>query len=426
MIGAALPLSLLLATAAAPQPHVRATVPAAAHADAVALTFDEALARAERLPAAAAARAGLAERRSFDEAISGLGNPVVSVSAGGRTLPGETVFTGELTAIQPIPLSARGSAARDAAAAERAAVEAEVRGMLLAARTEAADAWCALRGAEGALEAAAGEERLADDLVARAERAAAAEVVTAAELADLHAWRAEVRLARIQLEADVHERGVALGRALRAPQAVHVRAAGELPEVALPDPAARESLLDAAGALPPAALPAARLRATRAELREQAADATPWLGVGASVVQDQPGERAYFGVLSFELPIFRRGQRERARLVTEVARGEADVSEARSAAAQLASEALHDVERTADALAVLEGTLLPRARDAARLHQLALESREGTAVEFLAARRTLLQAEARARLAAAEHAAARYRLALLLAAVASDGAGVTP
>lgn len=421
MIGPVL-LSLALPLAApAPQeavPQAAETTPAAAEVQA--LTWEEALRLAAALPDAAALRAGLVARAPLDGATSGWGNPSLTVAGGIRRTDG-SAFTAEVEVLQPLPLSDRSAAAAAAAGAERTATAAAIDRLLLDARLEAARGWCALHGAGAVLEAAREEERLAEDLLDRASRAAEAGVYTSAELADLLAWQAEVRLLRLEAEREVRRLGLDLARTLRLPASRPLVAAGPLPSIPLPEPAERERLLASPERLPDVREEAARLEAARARLREAEAAAVPPLGIGASIVRDDAEEHAFLGILSFELPTFQRGQRERAQLAGEVAAARASLLAARSETAAAVRAALLEAEETAASLRVIEEVLLPSARNAARLHQLAFDAGEGIAVELLGARRTLLAAETRARLAAASHAAARYRLALLLEAAADEG-----
>lgn len=381
------------------------------------LTWDQALELASGTPAAQALREAASSRKPLDDSIGGLSNPELSLSPGVRNNQGRSSFAGEIGISQGIPLSDRAGAGRAAARSETALLEGEARTRTLAARTEAATAFCALEGAESSLAFTTEEERLAAELLARIEEGAAAGIFTAADVAEGRAYLAEARLARTAVEGEVFERGLDLAAAVRLPQTAPVSTSGGLPTVELPPPAERERLLARTKSLPPAQLAALQASTFRAQLAESEAFAVPELGVGAAVVQDEAQDRAIFATLRFALPLFQRNQRARAQLAAATRAAEGEQAEAELSSGRLAAFALHEVEHTGETLSLLENELLPSSREAVRLLELALGSGEVTVLDLIRARRALAQAEARQRRAAAEHAASRARLSLLLDAL---------
>lgn len=393
---------LLVATAAAP----------------ASITWDEALTRASLPPAARAAADAARDQRELGESISGLPNPEIAILPGVRYLPEGSVFTGEASVSQGIPLASTGATRREANRSEAAALDGQARLLSLAARSDAAEAFCNLRGLEDSIEFARGEEKMAEDFLERVRLGARSGIFTATELADAEAFAAEASLHRITLEGRSFSLGTDLARLVGYEAPTPLVTSGPLPAFSTPDEDQKRMLLASADKLPSVVVEDLQVRALRAREEEARVDAIPSLSVGAAAIRDNPDDKAWFATFSMDLPLFDRGQRQRAALRGEARAREGEKAQALLNARRLVADALFELEQTGRILEVLDGRLLPSAREVAKLVEFSHRSGETTVIEVLRARRALLQVEARQRQAAADHVLAQARVHLLLDALA--------
>jgi hypothetical protein len=115
------------------------------------------------------------------------------------------------------------------------------------------------------------------------------------------------------------------------------------------------------------------------------------------------------------VPVFERGERERATLAAEVARARGNELDSVLAAQAERVLWLHDVEHSREVLAVVLDKLLPAAHAVADAQYKRVQAREATAQEWVLARRAVLKSELDAVRARATHALACFLVAEALA-----------
>ena len=121
--------------------------------------------------------------------------------------------------------------------------------------------------------------------------------------------------------------------------------------------------------------------------------------------------------MSLSVPVFERGQRERANLMASAARrkieSEAALSEAQGDFRQL----LHDVSHYGELSKLITEMLLPSAEREVSLRERLLLAGDGTVLEVLQARRAYLTARTQAARVLASLLGSRQRMALYLTAL---------
>lgn len=378
--------------------------------------WEEALERARRTPGVSAAGRAANEKRALDESVGGLGNPEVGLAAGVRKGEPDSGFEGEVSIVQPIPLSSLGAERRTAARAETKVLDVQARALRLQRSLEVAEAWVLLHATQRVLEETEAAVALADEFLDGVERGSRAGIFTADEVASARAHAARARLARLDAEGEAFDRGVELARLTLHPGPLPLRTDGPLPHADLP-PAMEWADRLRPERLPPVLVPILQAEAARARLREQeVAGRTIWLGVGAAAIREAE-ERALVGTLSFGLPLFERNQRERGQLLAEARAEEGRGEEARATAHTLASSLIHEVEHTEEVFRLVNDLLLPSAEERLRLIRLSFQVGETTILEVRQAQEELLDVRIRLHRAQAARALARLRLAFFLEAV---------
>ncbi len=377
------------------------------------LTFDEALALAERNPVVQAQAEGVEARRSLAESVPWLvANPSVMVQPGWRRL--QTGGTGPelyLGVTQDVSLAGAGRSRRETALKESAAdgLELAIRRRIL--RLGTAQAWLALWAAQGALEAARREHTLIVDLHEKVARGAAAGGFTKVDVAVTRAYVAEAHLAELSLEGEVFSRGIALNRVLGRDDD-DTLVAGALPDIRLADVAPSE-VLDAASRSSVVGAAAALTEATKAHGVELEAQRGTSLQVGALGWREGGGDLAAVGTLQLTLPVFERAQRERSANAAAQAQAQGRERAALVEERLERRDALHEVEHTAEVRKAVEDELLPAATDSADGIERRFAAGEATAQDVVMARRTLVATTARRIRARADEVFARFRLAVL-------------
>lgn len=373
------------------------------------MTFDEALRLASEAPAVAAARAAVTERRRLSQAVSPLSaNPQLTVQPGVRQHSGglgPELFVG---LAQPFSLAGHGAARREALDRELEHDESLGRSLLQTSRLRTGRAWLSRWAAQTALAEAQRELELATDWATRVERASSSGGMTKVDAAAARAWRAEAALAVLAAEGEAFVAGVRLSEALGLDAREPLAAAEALPELALPDEAQLARTLAGAEQAPAVRLSANARDAEEARLLELKAANGTWLQVGVQGGREGAGDLVGLGTLQLTVPAFDRGERDQARLVAQVARAEGDRRDALARARAERVDTIHELTHTREMLEVLEDDLLPAAEDAARFAQKRLEGGEGTAFEWISARRTVLAAKSRHVRARADHALSRF------------------
>ncbi|MCU0697531.1 MAG: TolC family protein [Myxococcaceae bacterium] len=375
-----------------------------------ALSFDEALALAEKSPTLEGQQRAVERQAALAEAVPLLvANPAVFVQPGVRRLGTGAVGPEAYVGVtQDVSLSGAGSSRRASARREVESAIAERRLARRQLRLEVAARWLSLWSAQALLESAREEARLAQDWAAKVERAAATGGFTRVDVAVARAWQAEAVLTALSLEGTVFQRGIALNRVLSLARTTPARASPALPALGgegdkrprLSDDVTRSPLVEAADA----ASDAQRLRT-----EELLAGRGTTLQVGAMGWREGTGDLAAVATLQLTLPLFERAQRERAVAEASLARAEAAADLARSAELADRVDAHHELEHTAEVLAVVEGQLLPATLDATSGLERRFDAGEADAQDLVVARRVLVATRARVVSARAEVVLARFR-----------------
>jgi len=392
-------------------------------ADSQALSFDAALGLATSTPNVIGRAQAAREKVALDQRIAAVPfNPQVTVQPGWRLAPAgarQPELIAEI--VQPWNLSGQSSARRRAAGLEEDALRAGARVAALDARLAAARAWIDLWAAERLVEEARREEAIAGELERLVARAAALRALTRADLAEARAYHAEARSTLLAVEGELYLRGIALAREVAAPEVAPLRTAGPAPSPPIPGAAQLAPLLRQAATLPFVEVRALQARAARArEIEDHAARGTI-LQLGAGVQRDAPGGLVVSGLARVTVPLFERGERERAGMRAEAAALDGERENALIAARADLASSVHEVEHTAAMLAVVRDDLVPASREAAQTRRRIFENGGATLLEVLQSDRAAVVAASRQWRIEAEHAWARTKLWLLVAEIALKG-----
>lgn len=387
------------------------------------VSFDEALGLAQKAPVVVAGERAAERASSIGASVSAMSsNPQVTIQPGGRLAPASDVGPEMVVSVsQSWNLAGLGAARRATLAAEVETLRAEARATALAERLGAARAWIDLWAAQKLVTLASAEADVARDLAKLAEKAFAAQAATRADTADARAYQAEAKLMVIDAEGEVLEIGLALAREIASPRAEPLAASGDPPRPSLPEPGSWATVIAGVDRLPAVQVKALAQRAERARAVEEGAARGASLSVGVVVQKDGPENYAAFGALSLTVPIFDRGERERAPVE---ARAEKLAGEKASAILDARIElaaGFHHVRHTGEILATVRDELLPPLVEAAEAREALFRAGDGTMVEVLGARRRVIGAKARLVRAQAEHAWARVKVWLYLAELQRSG-----
>lgn len=390
-----------------------------------AVSFDQAIGLALRAPGVKGAERAAAVKRRIDQQISRSPyNPQIFVQPGVRLAPSQARgVEGMVEVLHSWNLAGYAGARRKSARAEEEVLSAEARAVALERRLVAARAWLDQWGAQAVLGALERDEQTAVEFLRLVERAQRAGAMTMADLADARVYRGEAHLAVLGAEGDVYERGLALGRAAGLRAEEPTMTAGDLPSPPLPDDKAWRRMLDRVGHLPAVELRALRTRAERLRETEERAARGTLLQLGVIGQKDSPDGYLVYGEARLQMPVFDRGERERAGMAALAEQMEGEAGEAVIEGVTALAEARHEVAHTGEVLAELRDRLAPSAAEGARLRETIFRGGEGTILEVLQARRAAAAAAVRLRRAEAEHAWARVKAWLLLASVDADQGG---
>lgn len=405
-----LPVSMQVAAAVSP--------PAAAG-----VTFDDALGLARQAPAVTAGARAAERAAAVGAGVSSMAsNPQVTLQPGGRLAPATDIGPEFVLSVsQSWSLSGLGAARKASLAAENDALRAEARAAALAQRLGAARAWLDLWAAQKVAALASDEAAVARDLAKLADKAFAAQAATRADTADARAYQAEAKLLFIDAEGEALEIGLALARETASARAEPLAAAGEPPEPALPEPGTWATAIAQVDRLPSVRVKALAQRAEQARSVEEGAARGAHLSLGVVVQKDGPENFAAFGSIGLTVPLFDRGERERAPIE---ARAEKLAGEKASALIDARTElaaAFHHVRHSGEILATVRDELLPPLIEAAEAREALFRAGDGTMVDVLAARRRVIAAKARLVRARADHAWAKVKVWLYLAELQSAG-----
>ncbi len=364
------------------------------------LRFEDALARVDStgdVSAAAAAvrtrKAGLATLGAFTS------NPQLVAQPGLRTEQGPPAPEGQLTLTQSFNLGGL-SGARRAVARDEAEVAALQHRLLRQERRIAvAQAWLETWAAQAASATAHEEEDSAKDLLARLQRNVASGAVTRVELATARAFAAEAAALHLEWEGRRVEAGAALASLLGLEEIA--LAEGPPPTFGATRVAVEPS------SLLPVKVAAAELRTEKNRGGEVQAQWATQLQVSLQGGREAPNQ--WFGNvgLGITLPLLEQGQRERVVHDANALRLSGAVSAAEGRARIALRLAEHELEHTAETLAVVKHQQLPAAEEAAALEAQRFAQGEATLLELTLLRRQALAARIAAVVAEARFIAAR-------------------
>lgn len=387
------------------------------------VTFDEALGLARQAPSVTAgerAAEGLGKAAASLSSMSS--NPQVTLQPGGRIAPAADVGPELVISVsQSWNLAGLGEARKTTLKAEGEALRAEARAAALAQRLGAAKAWLDLWAAQKLSALASAEAGVARDLAKLAEKARAAEAATKADDAEARAYHAEARLMVIDAEGAVFELAQDLAREIAKAGTEPITASGEPPEPSLPEPGTWATALTQVERLPAVQAKALAQRAEKARAAEEGAARGTQLSLGVVVQKDGPQNVAAFGMVGVTVPLFDRGQRERAPVLAREEKLAGEKASATIDARTELSAAFHHVRHSGEIVAAVRDELLPPLTEAADAREAIFRAGDGTMVDVLAARRRVIAAKARLVRARADNAWAKVKVWLLLAELQGSG-----
>lgn len=383
----------------------------------LALSFDEALALAERAPLVAAAQRSAHTKRQLDAQISRLPyNPQLGVQLGYRRELVEAGVDAVVSLAQSFNLAGYGAARLRSARVEEATLDAEALAARLRQRLMSARSWTALWGATAARREAEIEVGLMGEFLTRIEHGAQAGALIQVDVTEARAYLAEARLQALTIEGEVVDLGLELARSIGRATDAPLQPTGPLPEPVLPESpkVVRDQLLALAGELPEPR--ARRLLSEGERLRavETRAQRGTQLALGAQWVHEPSAPSTILGTLSLQLPVFDHGERERADLLASAERLRGAAADALLTAKTELVAALHELEHSREIWEHLTTSMLPASETNLRLRERLLQAGEGTVLEVLLARRSLAAIRGRTARAQAGHSFARYKLWLYL------------
>ncbi|MBX3273169.1 MAG: TolC family protein [Sandaracinaceae bacterium] len=384
------------------------------------VTFEQALALSDASPAAEAPRRELATREPLDDGIGGTAQATNVTLMPGLGLGADQAagLDAQAAVTQSWNLADLGGVRRRAAREERQALGARARADALRVRLEAARRWIDLATFQEVAATLEAQREVLAARLERTERARAAGVASALDVAAARAALAELEQRRLDVEGDrvgaANQLAVAMGR----PPERGLRAEGPLPSPALPRRAAIEARLARFEALPEVV--ASRLASLAARAREAEASAAyaPVLAVGAQLERSVADTWVVYGIASLTFNAFGEERRAVSRSAAEADRAEVELDAARVRARAEVEDALHDLEHGWRRLRGLEAELLPALDALVASSERALAAGEETVFAVHDARRRqldVLEVAARARGALSW---ARVRLWLMLAELA--------
>lgn len=354
------------------------------------LTLEQALALArERGPALLAARERVEEARGRLLGASALlrENPSIEGAAGRRSSEDDDSFAGDVAVLQSFELGGRRAARIRGAEASLANASAAADDALRRALREVAETFQRAVHAREHLRLAREAETVASDIVSIAERRYRADDVPVLDVNLARSALARARAERLAVEA---EQAASLGAlrvrlGMRGEEALAVEG-----ELRAQPPLALAELLARVDARPDLKALEAELREGEAELALARGAAWPELGLGARYERDE-GDDIVLGALTFTVPLFDRGQGERAEAGARIRRLRLELEAARRAAGSEVRTAFDVAERHAAAVAVLERDALPLLDENERLSRRSYEAGQIGLADLLLVRREILE-----------------------------------
>ncbi len=368
------------------------------------LSFDAALSRIEDSPGLAGVRAATVERRDALGHLSALpNNPQLTLQPGFRTLPSQpTGPEGFVSLAQTINLGGLSSARRAVATSEADASALQWESERRATRVAVARAWFDAWVARSVTHALRAERDDVGALIERLKRAVVNGAVTRIELATARTFDAELHLQLLEWEDRGIDARVRLATLLGFE---------EMPDVVdvLPDIAAATSDRPALTRLPHVKLLDAERALETLRGDEVAAQWASQLLVSLQFGHEWQGQWVGYAGLGFSLPVFERGQRERAAHRANARRLEGATALATRNASVEWQRIAHELEHTEEVLDVAQREQLPAATEAAELETRRYEQGEATLLDVTLLRRQAVVARVAVFIARANVLEARHR-----------------
>ncbi len=380
------------------------------------LSFAEALVIAEEVPLAVALEDAQARRAGLRDDLSRMPfNPVLQLQPGYRHLKagrsGPEVYASVMQRVSVSGLGKKRARALEAELSHDEALRALARRLT---RQHVASAWLAQWSAQALQALAESEREGAVRLVRDFERALSAGEATRVDLEQARAFAATAELYVLNAEGRVFEAGIALTRSIGLTADGPKVVAAELPVIDVDH--LQPDLTEHAVRSPEALEAASRERVEAHKLEEITAAHRPGMAVGATAWREGSGDVAALLTWEIEIGVFDRGERERADQAAQVALAKGQSAQAVVDAHAARVLALHEVEHTAAVLRATEQGSVSAAQALVDVQRARLDAGEGSADEWVRARRALLEAQASAIEARAAHALARFALSELFSA----------
>lgn len=401
--------------------------PLRAHPASKPLTFAQSMQQAEASPPVKEVQAALSQRRAGTPKISSMThNPQLSVEAGYRDDTGGTGAVVQVAIQQGFYLSGYRAARRQSIDDETTALTNEVVFATFRQKLAVIRQWMALWAQEQVEQLAEEEVELAAQIVARTERLFQAGAATQLDVATAQTYLAEQRAQLLSAEGEVVEQGLSLGRTIGSNEAVH--AAGNPDPVTLPPllPSLIAEAVRRIAQLPEPRQKWSQVQVEHAHAHEAVTQRGSQLWLGALALREPTAPYAVFGTLSLSIPAFDRGQREQTEFLAGAARQKVAAQAAEQSAQIELKQTLHDVEHFGQLSKILDETLLPAAQKQVALRERLQQAGDGTILEVLLSRRSLVSARAQAARARASLASSQHRLALYLSALGLRNAESAP
>lgn len=366
-----------------------------------AIRFEEALSRVDTAADVAGASEGARVRREGLARLNSFftSNPQVTLQPGVRADATSTGPEGQLTLQQSFNLGGLARARRAAAQEEAEVAGAQHRVTRLERRIAVAELWLETWACQAAAETAHEEEEAAKELLVRLERAQGTGGVTKVELATARAFAAEAAALHLEWEGRRVDAGARLAELLGLEHiALAEGAPPELPAIRVTlDPRRHARVLVAE----------AEVRAERERGEETKAQWATQLQVSLQGGREAPDQ--WFGNvgLGVTLPLLEQGNREQAAHAATVRKLEGEATQEQRRANIALELVRHELEHTAETLAVVKGQQLPAAEEAATLEAKRFAQGEATLLELTLLRRQALAARIAAVVAEARYFAAR-------------------
>ena len=373
-----------------------------------ALTLEEALAQAQRSPAALEARARIEEARGrlTDASVLLRDNPVLQGGRGPRTGEDGDFVDSEVELSQWFELGGRRRARVAGAEADVAATEAEADGFLRELLRDTADAFLRALYSQERRKLSEESERIASETLAAAQRRfqsgdVAILDVNVSQVALVRA-RAEILTAQAGAETALRDLRIRLGLGPEQPIAPSGDFQGH-PGADL------QELLSRASRRADIRRLDARLRQAEADSRLARAMSWPGLGVGLRKAREE-GDDITQAMLSFSLPIFQRGQGMRVESAAVQQRLQTELTALKRAVEVEVRAAARVAELRQQVAAQLEAEALPLSVENEALARRSYETGQIGLTDLLALRRETLETRLRSLDARLDAALAAFEL----------------